>query len=147
MFANASWLKKLLGMAPPKMMAYIGASAAKDFYSLNGRMGLYTSNKFSASLNVGLNYASEQFSGSLGLSAYKAWGIFFAGLGISDVFSKDNDTFSITPSIGITLMNKTQTSSLDIMLSGYIPLSKDGKFSYSISIGKTIYFDFNKLFK
>ena len=146
-FANASWLKKLLGMEPPKMMAYVGASAAKDFYSLNGRMGLYTSNKFSASLNVGLNYASEQFSGSIGLSAYKAWGIFFAGLGISDVFYKDSDTFSITPSVGITLMNKAQTSSFDIMLSGYVPLSKDGKFSYSISIGKTIYFDFNKLFK
>lgn len=130
-----------------KMMTYIGATVAKDIYSLNGRIGVYTSNKFSASLNVGANYAAKQFSGSVGLSAYKAWGCLFGGLGITDNFSKDSNTLSLTPSVGLTFLNKDQTSSLDITLSGYIPFSKDGKFSYSVSIGKTIYFDFNGLFK
>lgn len=130
-----------------KLMTYIGATVAKDIYSLNGRFGVYTSNKVSASLNVGANYANEQFSGSVGLSAYKAWGCFFGGLGMTDNFSKDSNTLSMTPSVGLTFLNKDQTSSLDITLSGYIPFSKDGKFSYSVSIGKTIYFDFNGLFK
>ena len=114
---DASWIKRLLGMNPPKMMTYIGASVAKDFYSLNGRMGLYTSNKFSASVNIGLNYASEEFSGSIGLSAYKAWGIFVGGLGVTDMFGKDSNTFSLTPSIGLSFLNKSQTSSFDIMVS------------------------------
>ena len=146
-FENVSWLKRLLGLNPPKMMTYVGASAAKDMYSLNGRMGVYTSNKFSASLNVGLNYASEQFSGSIGVSAYKAWGIFVGGLGVTDMFSKEQNTFSLTPSVGLSFLNKSQTSSFDVMVNGYIPFSSEQKFSYSISIGKTIYFDLNGLLK
>jgi len=146
-FENASWLKRMLGMNPPKMMTYVGASAAKDFYSLNGRVGVYTSNKFSASFNLGLNYASEEFSGSIGISAYKAWGIFVGGLGITDMFGKDSNTFNLTPSVGLSFLNKDQTSSFDIMLNGYVPFSSEQKFSYSISIGKTIYFDLNGLLK
>ena len=146
-FENASWLKRLLGMNPPKMMTYVGASAAKDFYSLNGRLGVYTSNKFSASLNVGLNYASEEFSGSIGVSGSKAWGIFVGGLGITDMFGKDTNTWSLTPTVGLSFLNKDQTSSFDIMLNGYVPFSSDQKFSYSISVGKTIYFDLNGLLK
>lgn len=146
-FENASWMKRLLGMNPPKLMTYVGASAAKDMYSLNGRMGLYTSNKFSASVNVGLNYANEEFSGSIGVSGYKTWGIFVGGLGITDMFGKDSNTLSLTPSVGLSFLNKSQTSSFDIMVNGYIPFSKEQKFSYSISIGKTIYFDLNGLLK
>lgn len=146
-FENASWLKRLLGLNPPKLMTYVGASAAKDMYSLNGRMGVYTSNKFSASVNVGLNYASKEFSGSLGFSAYKAWGIFVGGLGVTDMFGKESNTFSLTPSIGLSFLDKNQTSSFDIMVNGYIPFSSDQKFTYSISIGKTIYFDLNGLLK
>lgn len=146
-FENTSWMKHLLGMNPPKLMTYVGASAAKDMYSLNGRMGLYTSNKFSASVNVGLNYASEEFSGSIGVSGYKTWGIFVGGIGITDMFGKDSNTLSLTPSVGLSFLNKSQTSSFDIMVNGFIPFSKEQKFSYSISIGKTIYFDLNGLLK
>lgn len=146
-YENASWLKRTLGINPPKMMTYIGASAAKDFYSLNGRAGFYTSNKFSASLNVGLNYASEEFSGSIGLSAYQAWGVFVGGLGITDMISKESNSLSLTPSVGLSFLSKDQTSSFDIMVSGYVPFSSEQKFSYSISIGKTIYFDLNGLLK
>ena len=146
-YENASWLKRTLGINPPKMMTYIGASAAKDFYSLNGRAGLYTSNKFSASLNVGLNYASEEFSGSIGLSAYQAWGVFVGDLGITDMISKESNSLSLTPSVGLSFLSKDQTSSFDIMVSGYVPFSSEQKFSYSISIGKTIYFDLNGLLK
>lgn len=144
---NTSWLKRLLGMNPPKMMTYVGASAAKDFYSLNGRLGVYTSNKFNASVNVGVNYASKEFSGSIGVSAYKAWGIFVGGLGITDMFSKESNTLSLTPSVGLSILNKSQTSSFDIMFNGYVPFSSEQKFTYSISIGKTIYFDLNGLLK
>lgn len=146
-FENASWLKRILGMKPPKFMTYVGASFAKDLYSLNGRMGIYTSNNFSTSLNIGFNYSGEQFSGTIGLSAYKAWGILVAGLGLSEQFGKNLDMFSLTPTIGLTFLNKTQTSSFDIMLNGYVPFSSNQKFSYSISIGKTVYFDLNGLLK
>lgn len=146
-FENASWVKRLLGMNSPKMMTYIGASAAKDMYSLNGRLGVYTSNKFSASLNAGVNYSNEQFSGSIGASVYKAWGIFVGGIGLTDMFSKESNTLSLSPSLGLSFLNKAQTSSFDVTVTGYVPFSSEQKFSYSISIGKTIYFDLNGLLK
>lgn len=146
-FENASWLKQLLGMNPPKMMTYIGASAAKDMYSLNSRLGFYTSNKFSASLNIGINYYNEEFSGSIGASVYKAWGIFVGGIGLTDMFNKESSTLNLSPSIGLSFLNKAQTSSFDITITGYVPFSSEQKFSYSISLGKTIYFDFNGLLK
>jgi len=147
MIEKMPFAKKLLGVGIPKMMIYVGASAAKDTYSLNSRMGIYTSNKFSASLNLGLNYGNEQFSGSIGISAYKAWGIFMCGIGLNDQFTEDNNIFSLAPSVGLTFLNKSQTSSFDITISSYIPLTSDGKVTYNFSIGKTIYFDLNSIFK
>lgn len=147
LYENPSWIKKLLGKNPPKMMTYIGASAAEDMYSLNGRLGFYTSNKFSASLNVGLNQAYKEYSGTVGVSAYKAWGIFVGGLGITDMFNKNDNTISLSPSLGLTFLNKKQTSSFDITVSGYVPFSSEQKFSYSVSVGKTIYFDLNGILK
>lgn len=146
MFENASWIKKLLGMDPPKMMTYVGASVAKDSYMFNGRMGLYTSNRFSASLNMGLGYAGKQFTGNIGVSAYKTWGIFVCGLGLADMFSKDSNSFNLSTSAGLSFLNKKQTSSFDIMVNGYFPFT-GGNCSYSISIGKTIYFDLNRILR
>lgn len=146
-FGNASSIKRPLGRNSLKFITYIGASAAKDMYSLNGRMGFYTSNKFSASLNLGLNYASEELCGSIGVSGYKTWGIFVGGLGITDMFGKESNTLSLTPCVGLSFLNKSQTSSFDIMVNGYIPFSSEQKFSYSISVGKTIYFDLKGLLK
>lgn len=146
MFENASWMKKLLGMNPPKLMTYVGASLAKDSYMLNGRMGLYTSNRFSVSMNLGLGYVGKQFSGNIGVSAYKTWGVFVCGLGLADMFSKDSNSFNISSSAGLSFLNKKQTSSFDIMVNGYFPFT-GGNCSYSVSIGKTIYFDLNRILK
>ena len=146
-YENAPWVKKLLGMEPPKFIAYAGASVAKNMFSLNGRIGEYTSNQFSASLNFGMSYASKQFSGNLGLSAYKAWNAFVIGMGLNSQYSKNSVIVSFNPSIGLTFLNKAQTSSFDIMFNGYVPFSSKQKFSYNISIGKTFYFDLNGLLK
>lgn len=145
-FENASWMKKLIGLGPLKMMTYVGASLGEDLYSMNGRLGVYTSNKFSASLDLGMGYIGGQFSGNVGVSAYKTWGKFIGGLGFADRFSNDDNTFNFTTSAGLTFLNKKQTSSFDIMVTGYFPVT-GGNCSYSISIGKTIYFDLNRILK
>ena len=142
-YENASWMKRFMGMDPPKLMTYAGASIAKDSYMFNGRMGLYTSKQFSTSLNMGLGYVGGQFSGDIGVSAYKTWKVFVGGLGLADRFSKDDNTFNLTASAGLTFLNKSQTSSFDIMVTGYFPFT-GGNCSYSVSIGKTIYFDLNR---
>lgn len=141
--SQKKWMRTIMGMAPPKMMTYVGGSVAKDYYSLDGKIGLYTNNRFSASANLGLSYGSKSFMGNIGLSAYKTWNIFIVGLGVNDQFGKDSNTFSLNPSVGLSFMNKKQTSSFDIIFGGYIPCTSGSKFSYSLSIGKTIYIDVN----
>lgn len=143
---NVPMMKKFWDWEHARMMTYVGASGGKDMFSMNGRFGVYTSNKFSASLDLGMGYAGKQFSGNIGLSAYKTWGIFIAGMGFTERFSKKN-SFNYTLSAGLTFLNKSQTSSFDIMVNGYFPFTKGSNPSYSISIGKTIYFDINRIKK
>ena len=146
-YENASWFKKMLGLNPPRLMTYVGASVAKDLYALNGRLGFYTSNKFSASLNLGMSSYNDETMGNIGLSAYKAFGVFVVGLGVNQQFAKEANVFSLAPSVGLSFLNKSQTSSFDVTLNGYVPFSSDQEFSYSISVGKTIYFDLNGILK
>lgn len=137
-------LKRLLGKEPPRMIMYAGASVANKVYSLNGRFGVYGSNKLSASFNIGLSIANGQFMGSMGLSAYKAWSVFVAGLGVGTQFTAESFTLGITPSVGLSFLNKAQTSSFDITLSGFVPIVSESTISYSLSIGKTFYIDVKK---
>ena len=134
-------MKSLVGKEPPRMIMYAGASVANKVYSLNGRFGLYGSNKLSASLNIGLSIANGQFRGSMGISAYKAWSVFVAGLGVGTQFTTESFTLGITPSVGLSFLNKAQTSSFDITLNGFVPVVSESSVSYSLSIGKTFYID------
>lgn len=138
---GTSRLKKITGNEPPRLMTYAGATAMTKTFLVNGRVGVYTKNNYSATVDLGLGVAGGIFTGNIGISASKSWGVFFAGLGISDYFSKDSNTFGISPSMGLTFLNRSQTSSLDITFSGFIPLFSEAQFSYSVSIGKTFYID------
>ena len=90
---------------------------------------------------------NDETMGNIGLSAYKAFGVFVVGLGVNQQFAKEANVFSLAPSVGLSFLNKSQTSSFDVTLNGYVPFSSDQEFSYSISVGKTIYFDLNGILK
>jgi tetratricopeptide (TPR) repeat protein len=138
---DKSRFKKMFGNEPPRLMTYAGATAMAKTFLVNGRVGVYTKNNYSATVDIGLGVAGGIFTGNVGVSASKSWGVFFAGLGISDYFSKESNTFGLSPLAGLTFLNRSQTSSLDITFSGFIPLFSEAKFSYSVSIGKTFYLD------
>lgn len=128
-----------VGRFAPRFCTYLGTYAAKGVLSLNGRVGLYTNNLFSTSLNVSINRANEQLLYNVGVSAYKTWRIFMGGFGVSYLFGSEKGSFNLSPCAGLTFLNEKKTSSLDIMFNCYIPFSSDGQFSYGITIGKTIY--------
>lgn len=128
----------------PRMMTYVGLSKTKDIFSLNGRFGLCTQNKFSASFNLGLGWFNDSYTGNIGISAYKSWKIFVFGIGISDQFTETTTSFGLSPSIGLSFMNKAQTSSFDINLGWIFPFDENQKSSWNLSIGTTIYTDVKK---
>lgn len=145
--SKKSLIKRIMGDAPPRLMTYIGGSATKDAYTLYGRIGVYTSTDFSASLNVSLGSSNKNFMGSFGFSGYKTWGFLVTGVGFSDMIVKNKHSFSFTPSLGLSFANNNRQSSFDIMLNWYVPFESGEKQSYGISLGKTIYFDLEKLIK
>ena len=140
-YTSNTWAKKIFGAGPPKLMTYAGASFASGTFSLNGRIGAYTSKKFSGSLNLGLSFASELVMGNIGISAYKGWGIFLVGLGLTDSFSKGSNSIGLSPQVGLSVLNKNQTASFDFTIGCQIPFSAQPIISYSISIGETVYID------
>lgn len=140
-YTSNTWAKKIFGTGQPKLMTYAGASFAGKVFSLNGRIGAYTSKKFSGSLNLGLSFASEQVMGNIGISAYKGWGIFLVGLGLTDSFSKGSNSVGLSPQVGLSVLNKNQTASFDFTIGCQIPFAAKPVISYSISIGETIYID------
>lgn len=140
-----SWLNNnIFGDQPPRLMAYGGVTLANGLFSLNARLGLHTTKLYSMSLNTGLSVSGGQLSGNIGISGYKTWNIFVVGLGVNDQFSKESNVFSFAPSVGLSFPDKSGKSSFDILLGCYLPFSSNSSFSYSLSIGKTVYFDLNK---
>ena len=134
-------VKKMQTLPTPKIMNYVGLSAAKESFSVNGKVGLYTTKKFSYTMNLGISRISGNFMESIGISAYKSFSIFVVGLGISGQFANEAISLGLSPSVGLTFLNKEQTSSFDITLGFFLPITSDGVFSYNLSLGKTYYID------
>ncbi|MCR5520209.1 MAG: tetratricopeptide repeat protein [Bacteroidales bacterium] len=137
------WKDKVLGYDKPRLMVYGGATLTSGLSSLNMRLGLYTSACFSASLNLGIARASKTTTGTIGISAYKTIKYLIFGMGISDSFSKGSNVFTLNPSAGVSFPAKDGMSSTDVMLGLSLPLSSGVGLGYSISVGRTFYFDFN----
>jgi tetratricopeptide (TPR) repeat protein len=131
----------------PKMMLYAGGIFTLNYISFNSRFGVYVSNKVSASVNLGIagNIKDKEnpVSFNLGLSGYyHLYRIFFVGLGISEQFvGKDNNTFSINPSAGVSLVSNSRKSSWDIYFDLYCPVKKGSTPVLGITIGKSFYLE------
>lgn len=131
----------LISKYEPRPMLYVGGSAGKNLFALNSRIGLYTNNRFTATANIGYTYSGAS-SFIIGASCYKTWGFFLAGLGINEMLSKNANVFTISPMTGLSFLNKDGNSSYDITLSIDFPIGKDTKVGYTLSFGRTFYFDF-----
>ena len=138
---NRTFLGKLSDRYEPSFMLYAGGAVGKGSFSISSRLGFYTNNKISGSINMGYSRISGQNAFNIGLAAYKTVKIFIFGLGINEQIG-DNSVFSITPSAGISIMNKKKNASYDVMFNLYIPVSKGNPVSYGLSFGRTFYFDF-----
>ncbi|MDR1726043.1 MAG: hypothetical protein LBR28_06610 [Bacteroidales bacterium] len=128
----------------PQMMLYAGGIFSTYYVSFNSRFGVFVSNKFSASANFGLSGSfgevENPVSFNLGLSGYyRIKNVFFIGFGFSEMIGGGTSTFSINPSVGVSLMNKNKTSSWDIFMDLSIPFAEGYSTIFGISIGKSFY--------
>lgn len=127
-----------------RTIVYAGASTGKEMLGINGRIGISTESKLSLSLTGSYSSFSGNPVTTAGLSVYKSWSWFVLGLGTTCQWIDKKATWGLSPSLGVAIFNLAGDASVDITLGAIIPFSNDDTFSYSLSIGKTVYLDINK---
>jgi len=137
---QSAFMKKL-NKFNPQTMLYIGGMFSENYTSLNSRFGVFLSNSFNGSLNLGLSGNSTAMNLNIGLSGYQRLGnVLVVGLGLNDLITKDNSTLSIVPTLGFSFINSKRNSSWDIFFNVYYPLQQGAITMYGFSIGKSFYF-------
>lgn len=140
--APKNWFDRLMDEYEPSTMLYAGGAAGTDVFSLSGRLGFYTNNNISGSLNIGYAYAGSNHSFNIGLAAYQTMGRIIYGLGINESISSSDSIFSITPAVGLSFMNKEKNASYDILFNLMMPLKQGYPTNTLISFGRTFYFSY-----
>jgi hypothetical protein len=122
------------------MMAYAGFMLAPSLININCRIGYYISGSSNVSFDFGVAKNAGVTSVNLGLSGYVRKNSLVSGAGLLLTSGNGNTTLSLKISVGISKINKNQTSSLDIFLDGNAGLTKGSLTTIGLSIGKSIYF-------
>lgn len=130
--------KAMVGERPP-MMAYLGGTIMPSSFYMSGKLGYFMTDNFNASMDVGLSRVSQTTSSSLGLSMYAHRKTFVWGLGLQSNYS-DALSLSYKASVGLSFMNKSRTSSFDVLWDCNIGLSSGNPVTLGLSIGKSFYF-------
>jgi len=122
------------------MMAYTGGMIAPSLVTINGKIGYYLSGASNASFDFGVTQASGSTSLNLGLSGYFRKNVLVAGAGLLMNSGNGTSLLSVKISLGISFINKSQTSGLDVFIDGTAGLKKGSLTTIGLSIGKSMYF-------
>ena len=138
--ANTLGVKSKNGeVMSPSMLMYAGAMFGSGFSSLNCRLGYFLAESINCSLNLGLNSFSGSTSTNLGATFYSRDRIYVYGAGIMCNLGATASIYAKI-SVGLSLMNSKHTASYDIFVDGNAPLTKGNPTTFTISIGRSIYF-------
>jgi tetratricopeptide (TPR) repeat protein len=124
----------------PQMMAYGGGSFSSTYTNFNARMGVFISKSDYAAFDIGLSNSGSNTYTSMGLTLYNRQKIFVAGFGLTSTLGGGSSVFYGKVSVGLSIMNKKGTTSLDIFLDGKMPLKSGYATVMGISIGESVYF-------
>jgi tetratricopeptide (TPR) repeat protein len=124
----------------PQMMAYVGIMTSPSYTNLNSRIGYFLTGSSNASLDFGFTNSDGIKSTSLGLSVYERSKFFVSGVGFQLASAGGSTAFNLKLSVGLSIMNRSRTSSFDLFLDGYSGVKKGSLTTFGLSIGKGIYF-------
>lgn len=117
-------------------LIYGGIGYNNSGTTISGRYGIYSGPvSFSADVNITIPKEGDVTT-YFGASMNYRWRTLFFGIGLGLM----NDQFSITPTAGLSFINKARTSSFDISITYIRPFSSGANASMGISVGKTFYF-------
>jgi tetratricopeptide (TPR) repeat protein len=123
----------------PQIMVYGGGMYSSQFVSVNARSGVFLSNSMNAALDLGISGGGGNTFVNLGLSAYERWKFLVGGLGFSAQFG-ETTVYNFRSTVGFSFLHKNGNRSVDLFLNIDVPMQKDAKTVYGISIGRSFYF-------
>jgi len=126
--------------AGPQMMAYAGGMVAPYSTNINGRIGYFVSGTSNASFDFGMWKTAEYTASNVGLSLYNRQKSLVSGAGLAMNSANGNSAFSFKLSVGVSKMNKAQTSSFDVFVDMNKGFKKDALTTFCFSIGTSKYF-------
>jgi hypothetical protein len=126
--------------AGPQMMAYAGGMVAPYSTNINGRIGYFVSGTSNASFDFGMWKTAEYTASNVGLSLYNRQKSLVSGVGLAMNSANGNSAFSFKLSVGVSKMNKAQTSSFDVFVDMNKGFKKDALTTFCFSIGTSKYF-------
>ncbi len=124
----------------PQMMAYSGVSLAKSQTLINARLGYFLSKSNNLSFDLGVNKIGENSYSNVGFAIYSRHKSMVSGGGLMMLSGGGVTSLYVKLSVGISALNKKKTSSFDFFIDVNKGLKKNSLTSFSISIGKSIYF-------
>jgi hypothetical protein len=125
----------------PQTMLYAGGMFSEHHTSFNARFGVFLSNSFTGSINLGISGNSSATFFNVGLSGHQRFGnVFILGLGLNSQIGKDNTAFGAVGTYGLSFINSKKNASWDIFFNTHWPFQKEAKTMYGISIGRSFYF-------
>jgi hypothetical protein len=137
--ADTRMIAKLQSKYRPRTMLYAGGMFSDSFFSLNSRFGVFIADSWNAAADLGISGSGGSTFGNIGVSMYNRRNWWIYGAGLSGQFGESSSlNFRLTG--GVSFFNKEKNMSTDIFLTADIPLRKDAKTTYGISIGRSFYF-------
>jgi len=132
---------KTLNKFSPKTMLYAGGMFSNNNTSFNARYGVYLSNSFNGSLNMGVSGNSTATYFNIGLSGYERLGnVVVIGVGLNDQIGSSSNVLSVVSTLGFSFINSKRNASWDIFFNVSSPLQQGTSSTVGISIGKSFYF-------
>jgi hypothetical protein len=137
--SKQSTVEKLKEKYHPQTMLYAGGMYTSSIFSFNSRFGVFLADSWNAGADLGISGGGGSTYVNLGLSVYERWKFLVGGIGLSGQFG-ENTSVSIRFTSGLSFFNKKKSRSTDIFLTTDIPLQKDAKTIFGISVGRSFYF-------
>jgi hypothetical protein len=123
----------------PKMLIYAGAMLGGGYTSINCRLGYFLTESMNGSIDLGLSGSSGTTTTNIGFSMYGRQKTLVYGAGLTCNLGSSTLIYAKI-SVGLSFLNKKHTASFDIFLNGNTPLTKGNPTTFTMSIGRSIYF-------
>jgi tetratricopeptide (TPR) repeat protein len=124
----------------PLLMAYAGGMVAPSMVNISGRFGYFISDVGNTAIDMSFMRNSGESYFNMGMTVFAHTRSLVGGGGFALSRGNEHTSLSLKLSVGVSKMNKKNTSSTDIFLDFNVGVTKNSFTTFGLTLGKSIYF-------